>query len=337
MQMIPTLYDGTTYLPTAVLDGYRSLIWTGRYYGPGDFQLITAPDPRIRIGDLLTYAGEWMIIEKISTGRDADGLETQITTGRSLLSLIGRRIVAEQTQINNKTMTTALSTLLTDAIIAPTIAAREISNFTHDTTETIPDRVTIQITGDNLLDAAQKLCERTGTGQRVDLVSGSYVYKLYQGTDKSATAIFSDRYDNLGEASYIVNDTTKVTDALVAGEGEGTARTAVWATEDAPSGIDRREAYVDARDMSSDGGTIPSADYEESLRQRGLEALTEYTAALSADVYLPAGAYRSTISLGDLATIEHTGWGLRLKARLVEVIETVDEAGAYTLRPTFGL
>ena len=342
MSMLPVLIDATSYAVKAYLDSYRSFIWTGRYYTPGDFQLILSPEAgqSIKIGDYIARgdaSDEFGIVEKIQLGRDADGVETMTVTGRSLLAITERRIVADQTVLDNKTMTAAVSTLLTDALIAPVIAAREVSNFTHDAGTTIADRVTVQITGKNLLEALEDLCERTGTGQRVTLSGGAFVYKLYQGTDKHSTLIFSDRFDNLGAADYIENDTDTITDALVAGEGEGTARVTVWATEDSPSGLARREAYVDARDLSSDGGVIPQVDYEEQLRQRGLDALTHYTTALTADVYLPAGAYRSMVSLGDLVTVQNTRWGLSVTARLVEVTEITDETGAYTIRPTFGL
>lgn len=343
--MIPVLIDAATYERKAILDTYRSFIWTGRYYTPGDFQLILSPEAGslIKIGDYIAREDvpddvrEFGIVEQIRLGRDADGIETMTVTGRSLLAIVERRIVADQTVIDNKTLTAAVSTLLTDAIIAPVIPEREISNFTNDAGTIIADRVTIQVTGKNLLETLTLLCERTGTGQKVTLVLGDFVYQLYQGQDKHTTMIFSDAYDNLGSADYIENDSETITDALVAGEGQGTARTTVWATESSPSGLARREAYVDARDLSSDGGTIPPAEYEEQLRERGLDALTFYTTAFSANVYLPAGSYRTSLNLGDLVTVQNTRWGLTVTARLVEVTEILDETGAYTIRPTFGL
>lgn len=69
---------------------------------------------------------------------------------------------------------------------------------------------------------------------------------------------------------------------LVAGEGEGAARkTSIVGTA---SGLERRELFTDARDISSDvgeGKTLTSAEYTEQLNQRGTEKLSEYKTVTS--------------------------------------------------------
>lgn len=65
--------------------------------------------------------------------------------------------------------------------------------------------------------------------------------------------------------------------AIVAGSGEGTERKVVRLNDDL-MGLDRRELFVDAKDLStttSEGETIPESEYMEQLKQRGSEKLSE--------------------------------------------------------------
>jgi hypothetical protein len=47
--------------------------------------------------------------------------------------------------------------------------------------------------------------------------------------------------------------------------------------------------------------------------------------------------YGTDVNLGDLCTIKSTALGLEIDARLVEVIESIDETGRYSAIPTFAI
>ena len=86
-----------------VIDDYQSAIWTDRYLEPGDFELyftIGSKIPRnIAMGRYLWFgeSDHTMIIENIKIETDIEDGNKLIVTGRSLESILDRRIVWEKT------------------------------------------------------------------------------------------------------------------------------------------------------------------------------------------------------------------------------------------------
>lgn len=89
----------TAFESIAVVDTYESLIWTDRYNAYGDFEIFFAMDT-----SLLEYLKEdnylWlkesehcMIIEEIKIDSDTEDGNHLIVTGRSLESILERRII----------------------------------------------------------------------------------------------------------------------------------------------------------------------------------------------------------------------------------------------------
>ena len=97
------------------------------------------------------------------------------------------------------------------------------------------------------------------------------------------------------------------------------------------------EVFKDARNATTNNGAIPENVYLQQLRQEGLESITKFTKAFTGKVYFGAIKYRQDINVGDICVIENTRWDLSVNARLVEVIESVAETGAYTITPTFAV
>jgi hypothetical protein len=73
------------------------------------------------------------------------------------------------------------------------------------------------------------------------------------------------------------------------------------------------------------------------LLMEGLESMTTYTRAFSGEVDFESVKYKEDINIGDLCVIQNTKWGIYVNARLIEVIESIDESGKYTINPTFGV
>lgn len=347
--MIPIIAN-TDFKKLAMIDDFSSFIWTSRYYSAGDFELVVPVSPvsleTMKKGFYVfrdDNEDDVGIIEKLDIQMNADGQETIIAKGRFLASILGRRIVATQTQVNNKTIDAACATLIEKEIVNPDIPERAIDNFTIDSSFTTPKKITIQITGKNLLEAIGGICEANGIGFRVGLSGNNFVFRMYEGTDRSYNqsvnpfVVFSDKYDNLLSSEYQENYMNVVTDVLIAGEGEGIDRKTLWVTKAGLSGLERYEAYKDARNMSTNDGEIPEAEYYEQLAAEGLESITEYTVAFSGEVDFAGIRYGADVFLGDICTVENTRWGIYLNSRLVEVIESIDETGTYTITPTFGI
>ena len=124
----------TDFESIAVIDTYESMIWTDRYNSYGDFEIFFAMDTQ-----LLQYLKEdyylWlkdsehcMIIEDIKINADTEEGNHLIVTGRSLESILERRIIWGQ-RIFNGNLQNGIQTMLNECIISPSIADRKISNF----------------------------------------------------------------------------------------------------------------------------------------------------------------------------------------------------------------
>ena len=349
MANIYPIIMNTEFESKCLFDDYISFIWTPRYYSPGDFELCLQVNQKA-----LTYIRKDYyvmrtddenvgIIENIDIKNDQYGNEMMIVSGRFLSSILERRIIAKQTQFNSSTVSNIVKRLIKDAITQPEIAARQIPNFVYHQ-YVIDTPITRQFTGQNLLTTVEELGREFGFGFKTTLNSShEFVFTLYEGIDRTYDqnenpfAVFSDRYDNLLSSEYIEHYSDQVTDVLVAGEGEGLQRKTAWATKRNLTGLARYELYKDSRNTRSNDGEIPESEYLASLRAEGKAEITNYTTAFSGQVDFENVKYKEDINLGDLCVIENSKWGIHVNARLIEVIESVDETGAYTLNPTFGL
>ena len=331
----------------AIIDDYISFIWSTRYYTSGDFQLmvdVNKANSQLFVKDYYVVRDDDEnvgIIEDILIQRNEDGIDVLIIKGRFLDAIIARRIIAVQTTVDGK-ISDCIEQLLDENIINPTEAVRQIDNFTIDSYE-IATTMQAQYTGKNLLDTISDICKTYSIGYKVTLnADHEFVFQLYEGTDRTYDqnvnpwVIFSDTYDNLLSSQYEENYQKLVNAVLVAGEGEGLDRITAWVS-DGSSGINRYEVYKDERNIRSDDGEIYIDEYMELLRESGKESMTKYTAAFSGTVYFDNIKYKQDIGMGDLCVIENSRWGIYMNTRLVEVIESVNEAGEYSITPTFGV
>ena len=125
--------------------------------------------------------------------------------------------------------------------------------------------------------------------------------------------------------------------ALVGGEGEGSERkyTAVGSGQ----GLERRELFVDARDISSDlgdGETLSETEYNAQLQQRGKENLAENTDLTSFEGETESTVmfkYGEDFFIGDIVQIANE-YGHKTKARILELVISENEEGT-SAYPTF--
>lgn len=336
----------------AIVDVYESIIWTERYYEYGDFELYTAMTQ-----DILNYiktdnyiqrvgSDRVMIIEEIRIDTDSDTGNHITVTGRSLESILDRRVVWSQTTISGN-LQNGLKKLINENIISPSKEERKISNFIFkDSTDSQITGLTVeaQYTGDNLYDVISKVCEEKSVGFKVSLNENKqFVFELYAGADRSYEqtnypyVVFSPNFDNIVNSNYLESKENLKNVALVGGEGEGTARKylAIGNT----SGLDRRELFVDARDISSegeDGQTLTTEQYNELLKQRGNEYLADYTDLVSFEGAVETNImYKYGVDFfdGDVVQIANE-YGHEAKVRILEVVISENEEGN-SVYPTF--
>lgn len=345
----------TNFKVVTVIDIYESFIWTDRFSDYGDFEIYTAVSK-----EAIEYFKEdyyiWspdsehtMIIEDVQIRSDIEMGNRLLITGRSLESILYRRIVWKQTVLNGN-LQNEIQRLLNENIILPTDDDRKINNFIFKPSinSNITDlTVDAQIMGESLYDVIKKLCDSNKIGFRIILSElNKFVFELYVGVDRSYEqtnipyVIFSPKFDNLINSNYLESKKSYKTVTLVAGEGEGSDRkTETVAVRSGPGlGLDRREIFTDARSVSStvDGQTLSDVEYKKQLAQRGLEHLSENSIIKTFEGQVETAImykYGEDFYMGDIVQMENE-YGIESRSKITEIVfsETLSETTVY---PTF--
>lgn len=342
----------TNFKAVDIIDIFESLIWTDRYNTAGDFELYLSMEKSL-LEKLKEDYYLWnadsehvMILEDINITSDVEEGNKLYITGRSLESILERRIVWGQ-RILSGNLQTAIETLLNENIISPSIADRKISNFIFvaSTDERIT-KLTIdtQYTGDNLYDVIHTLCEKNGIGFKITLSdTNQFVFSLYIGNDRSYEQTenpyveFSPSFDNIINSSYIESKKAYKNVTLVAGEGEGSSRKT--ATVGSGVGLERRELFTDARDISSDVGNgvvLTESQYKEQLIQRGTDNLAENRIIKAFEGEAETTTmfvYGEDFFIGDIVQVANE-YGHEGRARISELVMSQTEEGT-SMYPTF--
>lgn len=347
-----------------VIDRYTELVWAERFRGTGDFELHLPGEAfanyDIALGSYLQLLDSdvTMIVESIEHQFDPEDGSRVTVKGRSLESILSRRIIWGQDQIAGRgeeqpaNLQTGLKRLFTRCIINPSDTARKIPNFTF--VDSSDERISglelyAQYYCDNLYDVVNSICEDLDLGFRVRAVGvGGYAFELYAGTDRSYAqnlnpyVVFSPEFDNLLDSDLLFSSEESKTVALVAGEGEGIDRELV--TVGGGTGLDRVELYCDASDISKkvydeDGNEkeLSDREYRRQLTQKGTEELAqtkENEVLLSAKVDATRQfVYGKDFFLGDIVQVEDA-FRVGNRYRVVEMIRSYS-ANGYTTTPTF--
>ena len=336
------------------LDIFESLIWTDRYFGYGDFELyMPANEEILKILPLGYYlynreSEHIMIVEDLEIETDVEeGAHLKIT-GRSLESILERRIVWNQTVLEGS-LQDGIKKLLDENIISPKDDSRKIPNFIFKASE--DERITeltiyAQYYGENLYDTIVNICKSENLGFKIILEGTNMIFSLYMGIDRSygqdtnPYVIFSPGFDNLMNNNYVESEKTLKTTALVAGEGEGSDRkvTTVSIEKITSMGLDRRELFVDAAGVSSsvNGETISDDEYMKQLSQKGSEELSKNKKTISFEGEVDISAtyeFGSDYYIGDVVQVINE-FGCQSGSRITEFIRSQDDTGL-EYYPTF--
>lgn len=347
------------------VDDFHSLIWNEAYIGYGDFELYTSINDYIlevvtfvrsqREKELDTYiwrkeSSSVMIVESIEMTTDVEAGPRMIFTGRSLESILERRIIWNKTNLDGN-LQNAFKKLLDENIISPSITDRKIPNFIFKAS-TDPNvtslKIDKQFTGDNLYEAFTTMCEPIDLGFNVSLnESNQFVFRLVMGVDRSYDqtkvpyVIFSPKFENLIKSSLLEDTKDFKTITLISGEGEGNDRRTT--TVGYGSGLARREVFTDARDIQSEtyndegeAQKIPDDKYFAQLKQRGTEKLEEWKFIKVFEGKVESNepfAYGQDFYIGDIVQVE-TEYGVKSRMRIMKFLFSFEESG-YSAYPEF--
>lgn len=323
-----------------LVENQRSFIWTRRYFEPGSFELhVPITDYTIslfQMGRLVSYAGagDAGVIEELELEESALHNEI-IAKGRFLASYMDRRLIRGTLNFNGR-VEVAMRKILSDATPLPLVQLGTLKGYT--------DTIQFQATYKNVLDYEQKLSQSANIGFHFvpDFTNKTITFELYKGVDRSraqterAFVEFSEEFDNINSVNYYTNETLFKTNAWVGGQGEGSARRIVAIGDSSLTGLDRREMFIDARDLSPDD--LTDAEYVAVLSQRGHDVMRDYPKTTTFECTTEANLnfkYRQDYDLGDIVTIRKKLWQVTANLRITEIME-VYEHGKMQVIPTFG-
>lgn len=349
-----------------IIDVFESFNWTDRYNEAGDFELIVIASKEmistIRTDYYLYFqqSEHLMIIEDIEILTDLEEGNRIKVTGRSLESILDRRVILNKTTFKpNNLFKSAVSKILNDSMGANAPAWRKISNFVVSSSSgaalnSMQLEVGAQYLGENVYDTVVELCKLKRVGFKVLLTEDNkFAFSLYVGVDRTTAnetvvpVIFSPYFENISNTTYYRSTKTMKTINYVVGEEVGEEghktreRIAVTRGGGKYTGIKRREMYTDARDIShkdEDDNDITPQNYTKLLVQRGKEKISEdensAVETFEGEVdYKTAFVYDVDYRLGDMVEVADI-YGHETPARISEILFSFDEEG-FSINPSF--
>nr|DAX71802.1 MAG TPA: tail protein [Caudoviricetes sp.] len=330
----------------AVIDYCKSVIWHSKYCGAGDFELMIPMMPAgaylletIKEGYFFYRKDSKtvMMAQKIELKTNVESGDYLLISGASAECLIGRRIIWQQTNLSGK-VCDCVKRLMNENLIDPADARRRIDIIKMGQGVSVETTMQKQVTGNNLSDSVEEILSTYGLGYCLEYKvigkPGAMQFKILQGADRSVgnkqgnpAVRFSPEFDNVLASDFAEDYTALKNVALVAGEGEGTARRSVTVGEG--SGLTRRELYVDSRNTSSNDGEISDADYNSMLQQEGVDALSQtlvtrtFAGEIEPDVNYH---YGTDYFIGDIITVQNE-YNIGFRARIAEIVENDDSDG----------
>lgn len=363
----------------SLCDTFSSLIWTERYSGYGDFELylpasieninmfprgfylsLIEPPVYDKNGKKIEIRNDVMIVEKTELSTDLEEGDRLVVSGRSLESLLLRRVIPKKVKYESTDPREIIKTILNENIIDPSEPARKIHNFkiAMDSSQRpdTKDKRTYEFDGDYVYDAIKTICDDYDWGFSLDLKTDdnwrtSYLaFSTVYGTDRSYEQtknpymVFSPRFDNLISSDTIEDDTEFYNSAYVASTEETkdnkTRRLIKYVPNNSGrSEWDIRETFYtnsDAKLNDGNNNPRPDSDIYSELEKYGKDELKTQKSNDSFDAeiaLLNSVQYHRDYDIGDLIQFDNV-YGVNRTARITEYVRNEDDNG-YREYPTF--
>ncbi len=367
-----------TFTPVGITDIYESIIWTERYNECGDFEIYTrATTQLINLlkEDYFLQSSEseyTMVIEHVKIESDVEDGDKLIVSGRSLESILDRRIIWDNIKITQSTAVAGIKKILDANVIDPRdlnnnpVPKRRIPNFTFvepSDASLLSAQLEASYYGATVLETVQSICQQLGWGFKLRLIDKRINFELFNGLNLSSDTnknlnhkivIFSAEFNNLINSNYELNRENYKNVTLVGGivdegavqkrvEVEGRIPDSSGNMTIIPEGLDRREIYTDATSLSNkdeNNNVVSDAEYNKRLANEGNGTLNEYNfdEALDASVepnfnWKYGNTQNDDYYLGDIVSITNN-YDMSLNVRVAEVTRSHDTSG-YSVIPSF--
>lgn len=298
------------------LSSFTSLVWCESYIGAGRFQIVAPKTahsiPLLADGNFVGIPGKDTLMFIQST-EDKEGMLWAY--GCEAKCLLDARVYPGTVTCRAEVET---------ALRAVVEAANPYDFLGLAPLRGLSGRTVSQRTYPTVFEASVAWCESVGYGFRLvhDKTAHKLLYDVYEGVERTGIK-FAEQYGNLSNLTKLVSQTDFHNVAYVGGAGEGAERVFVVTGATDAVGIDRREMYVDARDLQPEEGQTEE-EYAELLMARGNEKLAEQARALEISFDVSTQDFGKTFFLGDKITAVLPEYGMRLSVRVAEFTETYE-------------
>lgn len=365
-------YDGIT-----MIDTFTSAIWTVRYDEAGDFEIYTPVRldyiQAMQIGNYLWNrdSDRLMVIETVEIETDAEEGPQLIVTGRSLESILDRRIVTSSQNFSGNLQSVLFAIIQNEVISSG--GTRRIPGFSLKTSS--DSRITsisiseLSIRGENIYDVVCSLCQANKVGWRIlPKGAGGFEFELYVGVDRSYAqsvnpyVTFSPSFENLLNSNYIKSFKSYKNSIYAVGtyqkevilqnkykddNGEWVveeqttyeeAEVVTWQYSETatPSGLARREMFIDNGGVNDGEQGGEYATWNAVNKEKAIAELGEHQTTTAFEGELEATRqyiYREDFNIGDIVQVENE-FGITGTVYISEIVFSQD-ANGITITPTF--
>jgi hypothetical protein len=329
----------------AELDDYESLIFTRRWRKPGDFHVTininkqhTAELQKENFIMLAKHLNKAGVIRHREIKTNETGNEVLMIQGSTISGLLSRRITLPPIGAAYDHINAAAEDVMKHYVTANAVNSANSDRIIPYLAVALSQARGANISWNsrlkNLDEELEAISGKSGLGWDIylDIVNMRYIFEIYAGRDLTtgqsinSPVIFSSDFDNLKEESFTDSDLNYSNYAYVGGQGEGELREIAEVGTD--TGLDRREVFIDARDISN-----PS-----DLIIRGEEKLLDVASVQNFQAkVMPSASFRyeEDWNLGDKVTIQNKKWGITMDAVITEVKEVYEPSG-FKLEVVFG-
>ena len=313
--MVCSIYDANLQ-KIGMFTAFVSLIWRESYTGSGLFQIVM---PKTERAIALLQEDHFAGIPGSDTLMFVDSVEEkdgQIWAyGTEAKYILDARIYDGTLNLNGN-IETALRTAVMAKRPYPIIGLAEASGLTAKTRT--------QATYKSLFEISRTWCETAGYGFKLihDKVAKKLLYSVYNGAERAGIK-FAEKYGNLSNLTRALSEKGYRNVAYVGGEGEGSARTFVTVGATAMTGLQRREMFVDAKDLQKEEGQTDS-DYIAVLTARGLEKLNETNKTMEIAFDISPQDFGKSFFLGDKITCLLPEYRVYMTVRIAEATRTYE-------------
>lgn len=323
-------WTGAVLSLKAVIDAYSYVKWTRKWREPGSFEAAvnrhaTGATEILKGRFVALYRNGVYRIGRIETieaqlTETGEASEDWVVSGREVGAVLEGRVclygTASGTGYDEQAAAVAETAMrhYVDVNAITTDAARVITGLALEAVDGEKGgTITASARFDTVVDVLKDCASQSGLGWRIDYEFDSAVWRflVLSGTDRSASVLLSPRLGNALVSAYRNSIADSPSVAVVAGQGEAAARDVE--TVGTATGWDRRELFVDARDL----------DTTAALTARGeskLEELGEETTLELQYISTPMYRYGTDFDLGDIIQGEYPDVA-SVTARIVAVRE----------------